>query len=127
MTTTTSPERKYVEVEYVMDQEVAAITRGLAQQGKDTDHPVHLFLTDSGLLAAVTLEEVSLDYMDALEMALDLAEDEIDQYIPGSYDDENDWAEPWRVLMVDHDRMAESLRQPALQSGPEAPDAPVPA
>lgn len=101
--------RKYVELHYTFPHEAAAITVGLHNQDRGFDYPVHLFQNEGGLLASVTVEATTLTAADALSMAEDLAFEEIDNYAPADMD-EDDIPDPWRILLVDHDGMADDLR-----------------
>lgn len=108
---TTPTTRLYVEAEFTLNHEIASITRGLAQQSKRMDHPVHLFLTDGGILASVTLL-VAPDYSfgSALDDALDLAAEEIEAHLPSDVD----LPDAWSTRLIDHDGMAENLRHAPL-------------
>lgn len=106
--------RKYVELHYTLPHEAAAITVGLHRNERDLDHPVHLFLNEGGLLASVTVEATTLSILQAFEMAEELAFEEIDRFVPSDVDGD-DIPEPWRILLVDHDGMAEDLRNSKVQ------------
>lgn len=115
--------RKYVEILYTIPADVAAITVGRSRADRDPDNPVHLFQDESGITASVSLQGTTMNWTLALNDALDLAADELDEHMP---DDIEDVPEPWSIRLVDHDGMEDNLLHSEFLTEPaEIPAEPV--
>jgi hypothetical protein len=117
----TTLNRTYAEMEYVFEPEVATITVGLSQMDQ-SERAVALFKTDGGLVAAVSIETTeSCPISEALDMAIDLAFDEIDRHLP----EDATIPDPWNIRLVDHDGMGEYFSKTRFPAPEVAPTEPV--